>query len=133
MTVGASQVLRSVETPRGGGKVPVKHPAEERITSVGRFLRRYSLDDISQLFNVLIGTMSLVGPRPLVPDEIDSFGHGSQARLLVTPGMTACGRGRSELPWDERIHLDLYYVENWSIWLDISLLWSTLRALAHPD
>jgi lipopolysaccharide/colanic/teichoic acid biosynthesis glycosyltransferase len=66
---------------------------------------------------------------------VDSFGHGSFARLLVTPGMTGLWqvRGRSGLPWDQRIHLDLYYVENWSIWLDISLLWSTLRALAHPD
>jgi exopolysaccharide biosynthesis polyprenyl glycosylphosphotransferase len=135
MTAGASQVLQSVETPRGVGKVLVKHPADERITSVGRFLRRYSLDELPQLFNVLIGTMSLVGPRPLVPDEVGSFGHGSQARLLVTPGMTGLWqvRGRSGLPWEERIQLDLYYVENWSIWLDISLLWSTLRALAHPD
>jgi lipopolysaccharide/colanic/teichoic acid biosynthesis glycosyltransferase len=67
MTVGASQVLHSVETPRGGGKVLVKHAAEERITSVGRFLRRYSLDELPQLFNAQIGTMSLVGPRPLSP------------------------------------------------------------------
>jgi exopolysaccharide biosynthesis polyprenyl glycosylphosphotransferase len=135
MRVGASPVLQRVETPVGGSQVLMKHPSDDRITSVGRFLRRYSLDELPQLFNVLIGTMSLVGPRPLVPDEVDSFGHGSFARLLVTPGMTGLWqvRGRSGLPWDQRIHLDLYYVENWSIWLDISLLWSTLRALAHPD
>ena len=135
MRVGASPVLQDIETPVGGSQVLVKHPSDDRITSVGRFLRRYSLDELPQLFNVLIGSMSLVGPRPLVPDEVDSFGHGSFARLLVTPGMTGLWqvRGRSGLPWEQRIHLDLYYVENWSIWLDISLLWSTLRALAHPD
>jgi exopolysaccharide biosynthesis polyprenyl glycosylphosphotransferase len=135
MRVGASPVLQDIETPIGGSQMLVKHPSDDRITAVGRFLRRYSLDELPQLFNVLIGSMSLVGPRPLVPDEVDSFGYGSLARLLVTPGMTGLWqvRGRSGLPWEQRIHLDLYYVENWSIWLDISLLWSTLRALAHPD
>jgi len=135
MRVGASPVMQPVQTPVGEGQVLVKSPSDDRVTSVGRFLRRYSLDELPQLFNVLIGTMSLVGPRPLVQDEVDSFGHGAYARLLVTPGMTGLWqvRGRSELPWDQRVHLDLYYVENWSIWLDISLLWSTLRAIAHSD
>ena len=135
MRVGASPAMQPVQTPVGEGQVLVESPSDDRVTSVGRFLRRYSLDELPQLFNVLIGTMSLVGPRPLVQDEVDSFGHGAYARLLVTPGMTGLWqvRGRSELPWDQRVHLDLYYVENWSIWLDISLLWSTLRAIAHSD
>jgi exopolysaccharide biosynthesis polyprenyl glycosylphosphotransferase len=135
MGVGATPVTQHVDTEMGASKVLVKHPSDDRITSVGRFLRRYSLDELPQLFNVLVGTMSLVGPRPLVPDEVDSFGHAAHARLLVTPGMTGLWQvsGRSELPWDQRVHLDLYYVENWSIWLDISLLWSTLRALAHSN
>ena len=130
-----SPVTQHVETERGASKVLVKSPSDDRITSVGRFLRRYSLDELPQLLNVLVGTMSLVGPRPLVPDEVDSFGHAAYARLLVTPGMTGLWQvsGRSELPWDQRVHLDLYYVENWSIWLDISLLWSTLRALARSN
>lgn len=135
MRVGAGALLQPVETASGEGQMLVKTPSDDRVTSVGRFLRRYSLDELPQLFNVLIGTMSLVGPRPLVQDEVDSFGHGAHARLLVTPGMTGLWqvRGRSELPWDQRVHLDLYYVENWSIWLDISLLWSTLRAIAHSN
>ncbi len=135
MRVGVRPVLQQVDTSVGEAQVLVKTPSDDRITSVGRFLRKYSLDELPQLFNVLIGTMSLVGPRPLVPDEVESFGHGAEARLLVTPGMTGLWQvsGRSELPWDQRIHLDLYYVENWSIWLDFSLLWSTLRALAHSD
>ena len=135
MRVGAGALLQPVETATGEGQMLVKTPSDDRVTSVGRFLRRYSLDELPQLFNVLIGTMSLVGPRPLVQDEVDSFGHGAHARLLVTPGMTGLWqvRGRSELPWERRVHLDLYYVENWSIWLDISLLWSTLRAIAHSN
>jgi exopolysaccharide biosynthesis polyprenyl glycosylphosphotransferase len=135
MKVGASAVVQPVQTATGEAQVLLKTPSDDRVTSVGRFLRRYSLDELPQLFNVFIGTMSLVGPRPLVEDEVESFGHGAHARLLVPPGMTGLWqvRGRSELPWDERVHLDLYYVENWSIWLDISLLWSTLRALAHSD
>jgi lipopolysaccharide/colanic/teichoic acid biosynthesis glycosyltransferase len=135
MRVGADALLQPVETATGEGQMLVKTPSDDRVTSVGRFLRRYSLDELPQLFNVLIGTMSLVGPRPLVQDEVDSFGHGAHARLLVTPGMTGLWqvRGRSELPWERRVHLDLYYVENWSIWLDISLLWSTLRAIARSN
>jgi len=135
MHVGVSPVLHHVDTPVGARKVLAKGPVDDRITSVGRFIRKYSLDELPQLFNVLVGTMSLVGPRPLVPDEVDSFGHGALARLLVTPGMTGLWQvsGRSELPWEQRIHLDLYYVENWSLWLDLSLLWSTLRALGHTD
>jgi exopolysaccharide biosynthesis polyprenyl glycosylphosphotransferase len=135
MKVGASALVQPVQTATGEAQVLLKTPTDDRVTSVGRFLRRYSLDELPQLFNVLVGTMSLVGPRPLVEDEVESFGHGAHARLLVPPGMTGLWqvRGRSELPWDERVHLDLYYVENWSIWLDLSLLWSTLRTLGHSD
>lgn len=135
MRVGASLILQQVDTAAGEAQVLVKHPSDDRVTSVGRFLRKYSLDELPQLLNVLIGTMSLVGPRPVPPPEVDSFAHGAQARLLVTPGMTGLWQvsGRSEVPWDQRIHLDLYYVENWSIWLDFSLLWATLRSLAHQD
>ena len=131
MRVDAAPRFHSVETQSGSVQVLQKHCADDRITKAGRFLRRYSLDELPQLFNVLMGTMSLVGPRPLVPDEVDSFGHGAQLRLLVAPGMTGLWQvsGRSELPWDERIHLDLYYIENWSMWLDFALLWRTLRAM----
>jgi exopolysaccharide biosynthesis polyprenyl glycosylphosphotransferase len=131
MRVDATPRFHSVETQSGSTRVLQKNWKDDRVTKVGRSLRRYSLDELPQLFNVLMGTMSLVGPRPLVPDEVDSFGHGAQLRLLVAPGMTGLWQvsGRSELPWDERIHLDLYYIENWSMWLDFALLWRTLRVI----
>jgi exopolysaccharide biosynthesis polyprenyl glycosylphosphotransferase len=131
----SSPRFHSVETQAGNVRVLEKQCHDDRITRVGRFLRRYSLDELPQLFNVLTGTMSLVGPRPLVPEEVDSFGHGAQIRLLVAPGMTGLWQvsGRSGLSWEERIHLDLYYIENWSIWLDFSLLWRTVRVMVHSD
>jgi exopolysaccharide biosynthesis polyprenyl glycosylphosphotransferase len=133
MAVDAAPRYGSVESSSGSMRVLQKERDDDRVTRVGHFLRRYSLDELPQLFNVLTGTMSLVGPRPLVPDEVDSFEHGSQIRLLVAPGMTGLWQvsGRSELPWAERIHLDLYYIENWSMWLDFSLLWRTLRVMVH--
>ena len=134
MRVDATPRFHSVDTQSGSVQVRLKpRPGDDRVTRVGRFLRPYSLDELPQLFNVLVGTMSLVGPRPLVPDEADNCGHGAELRLLVAPGMTGLWQvsGRSELPWDERVHLDLYYIENWSMWLDFSLLWKTLRVIRH--
>ena len=135
MLVGSAPRFSSVATEAGNVRVLQKHCGDDRVTKVGRFLRKYSLDELPQLFNVLLGSMSLVGPRPLVPDEVESFGHGSQLRLLVAPGMTGLWQvsGRSELPWEERIHLDLYYIENWSLWLDFALLWRTFRVLTHSN
>jgi exopolysaccharide biosynthesis polyprenyl glycosylphosphotransferase len=136
MRVDAAPRFRTVESGSGSVRILEKQGGgDDRITSVGRFLRKYSLDELPQLFNVLSGTMSLVGPRPLVPDEVASFGHGAQLRLLVAPGMTGLWQvsGRSELPWEERIHLDLYYIENWSMWLDFSLLWRTLRVIIRSN
>jgi len=134
MCVDAAPRFQIVATQSGNAQVRQKpQPDDDRLTRVGRFLRVYSLDELPQLFNVFAGTMSLVGPRPLVPDDADSCGHGAQLRLLVAPGMTGLWQvsGRSELPWDERVHLDLYYIENWSMWLDFALLWKTLRVIRH--
>jgi exopolysaccharide biosynthesis polyprenyl glycosylphosphotransferase len=135
MRVDSPARFSVIETDAGAVRVLQKECADDRVTRVGHFLRRYSLDELPQLFNVLVGSMSLVGPRPLVPDEVASFGHGAKLRLLVAPGMTGLWQvsGRSELAWEERIHLDLYYIENWSMWLDFSLLWRTLRVLVRSD
>ena len=112
------------------GGMFVKDAADHRVTAVGSFLRRYSLDELPQLFNVLLGQMSIVGPRPL-PASVEQVGHDVSRRLLVRPGMTGLWQvsGRSDLPFDESIRLDLYYVENWSPAFDLMILWKTARAV----
>jgi exopolysaccharide biosynthesis polyprenyl glycosylphosphotransferase len=104
---------------------------DPRVTSVGRLLRRLSLDELPQLFNVLGGSMSLVGPRPPLPSEVARYDSSVRRRLLVKPGLTGLWQisGRSDLPWDEAVRLDLRYVENWSLSLDLLILWKTGRAV----
>jgi len=106
---------------------------DPRITRVGRWLRRYSLDELPQLINVLVGDMSLVGPRPALPDEAVLYADYVRRRLAVKPGITGLWQisGRSDLPWDEAIRLDVRYVENSTFALDLQILWKTLAAVAH--
>jgi len=101
---------------------------DPRVTRVGRFLRRSSLDELPQLFNVLLGQMSLVGPRPPLPREVDGYNEVQLKRLTVIPGMTGLWQvsGRSELTFEEMLRLDLKYIENRSLALD---LWILLRTL----
>ncbi|HEY3611523.1 MAG TPA: sugar transferase [Pseudonocardiaceae bacterium] len=108
-----------------------KLKADPRITKVGGWLRRYSVDELPQLWNVLAGTMSLVGPRPPLPEETETYGPDVRRRLLVKPGLTGLWQvsGRSDLPWEESVRLDLRYVEDWSLALDALILWKTLRAV----
>jgi lipopolysaccharide/colanic/teichoic acid biosynthesis glycosyltransferase len=102
--------------------------SDPRVTSVGRWLRRHSLDELPQLWNVVTGSMSLVGPRPPLPAEAEQYPDDVQRRLLVKPGMTGLWQvsGRADLSWEETVRLDLYYVENWSVALDAQLLWKTV-------
>jgi exopolysaccharide biosynthesis polyprenyl glycosylphosphotransferase len=104
---------------------------DPRVTRVGRWLRRYSLDELPQLINVVRGQMALVGPRPPLPDEVAKYAPDVRRRLLVKPGITGLWQvsGRSDLSWDDTIRLDLYYVENWSLALDLQILWKTLFAV----
>jgi exopolysaccharide biosynthesis polyprenyl glycosylphosphotransferase len=104
---------------------------DPRVTRVGRRLRRWSLDELPQLINVVRGQMALVGPRPPLPDEVARYGPDVRRRLLVKPGITGLWQvsGRSDLSWDDTIRLDLYYVENWSLALDLQILWKTLFAV----
>ncbi|MGY1601001.1 sugar transferase [Geodermatophilus sp. SYSU D00815] len=108
-----------------------KIPDDPRVTPVGRWLRRYSLDELPQLLNVLNGSMSLVGPRPPLPEEVARYDSSVSRRLLVKPGLTGLWQisGRSDLPWEEAVRLDLRYVENWSLALDALILWKTGRAV----
>jgi len=104
---------------------------DPRITPVGALLRRFSLDELPQLFNVLRGDMSLVGPRPPLPEEVAAYDDDAVRRLRVRPGMTGLWQisGRSDLSWEESLRLDLRYVDNWSLALDLSILWRTWRAV----
>jgi exopolysaccharide biosynthesis polyprenyl glycosylphosphotransferase len=104
---------------------------DPRVTRVGRFLRKFSIDELPQLFNVLRGEMSLVGPRPPLVDEYDRYEQDTHRRLLVRPGMTGLWQvsGRSDLPWSEAVRLDLYYVDNWSMVQDVMILARTVGAV----
>ncbi|MFD8554814.1 exopolysaccharide biosynthesis polyprenyl glycosylphosphotransferase, partial [Streptomyces fradiae] len=104
---------------------------DPRVTRVGRFLRRTSLDELPQLLNVLRGDMSLVGPRPPLPEEVAAYDATALRRLRVKPGMTGLWQvsGRSDLSWDETIQLDLHYVDNWSFSSDLDVMSRTLRAV----
>ncbi|GAA0910407.1 sugar transferase [Virgisporangium aurantiacum] len=104
---------------------------DPRITRVGRHLRRFSVDELPQLFNVVGGTMSLVGPRPPLQSEVAAYPRDARRRLAVRPGMTGLWQvsGRSDLPWEEAVRLDLRYVENWSLSLDLVILLRTLTAV----
>jgi lipopolysaccharide/colanic/teichoic acid biosynthesis glycosyltransferase len=108
---------------------------DPRVTRVGRFMRRYSLDELPQLVNVLVGHMSLVGPRPPLPAEVQGYEDDVRRRMVVKPGITGLWQvsGRSDLPWDEAVRLDLVYVENWSLAMDLAILWRTWRAVVAHD
>ncbi|MEV4569151.1 sugar transferase [Nonomuraea sp. NPDC049419] len=108
---------------------------DPRITRVGAFLRKYSLDELPQLLNVLRGEMSLVGPRPPLPEEVGKYGTDVHRRLAVKPGMTGLWQvsGRSDLTWEESVRLDLRYVENWSLILDLQILWKTWSVVTRGE
>jgi lipopolysaccharide/colanic/teichoic acid biosynthesis glycosyltransferase len=104
---------------------------DPRITRVGRFLRRSSLDELPQLLNVLRGDMSLVGPRPALPSEVQCYDAWHLRRMEVTPGITGLWQvlGRSNTTFDEMVRLDIYYAENWSVGMDVRILLQTIPAV----
>jgi exopolysaccharide biosynthesis polyprenyl glycosylphosphotransferase len=128
MRQGAEEELENLRELDEIDGVTFKIRQDPRATPVGRFLRRASLDELPQLWNVLRGEMSLVGPRPNVPEETDRYLEWHKKRLQVPPGMTGMWQvsGRSLLSFDETVLLDLYYIENWSFWLDCKILLRTI-------
>jgi exopolysaccharide biosynthesis polyprenyl glycosylphosphotransferase len=114
-----------------GNDVQFKMKRDPRVTRVGAIMRRYSLDELPQLFNVVGGTMSLVGPRPHVTREVEQYGYDMARRLLVKPGITGLWQvsGRSDLSWDESVRIDVRYVENWTLTFDMMILWKTFGAV----
>ena len=131
MIDGAHEMVEDLEARDAGNDVLFKMREDPRVTRVGRFLRRYSLDELPQLINIIRGEMSLVGPRPPLPSEVELYGVDMRRRFLVKPGLTGLWQvsGRSDLSWDDSVRLDLRYVENWSLILDIMILWRTVRAV----
>lgn len=128
MVVGAEEQLTELDHRNEYDGLLFKIHEDPRVTRVGRFLRRHSLDEMPQLFNVVRGSMSLVGPRPPLPAEVERYGEDMRRRLMVKPGMTGLWQinGRSDLAWPEAVRLDLFYVENWTPALDLMVLWKTL-------
>jgi exopolysaccharide biosynthesis polyprenyl glycosylphosphotransferase len=118
-----------------GSGVLFKMRHDPRVTDVGRWMRKYSLDELPQFWNVLLGDMSLVGPRPPLQREVDDYKARVHRRLYIKPGLTGMWQinGRSELNWQDSIRLDLYYVENWSLAGDMIILWRTLKMLTNPQ
>ncbi|WP_311380390.1 sugar transferase [Arthrobacter sp. ISL-72] len=131
MVVNAEQQLKGLEDRNEGNGVLFKLRDDPRVTRVGAVIRKYSLDELPQLFNVLAGRMSLVGPRPPLPREVESYENDVRRRLLVKPGLTGLWQvsGRSNLSWQDSVRLDLYYVENWSLAGDLIIILRTVRAV----
>lgn len=133
MYKGAEQQLDHLQALNESDGVLFKIKEDPRITPAGAFLRRYSLDELPQLVNVLRGEMSLVGPRPPLASEVERYEGHTRRRLLVKPGITGLWQvsGRSDLSWDETVRLDLQYVENWSLALDIAVLFRTVSTVVR--
>jgi exopolysaccharide biosynthesis polyprenyl glycosylphosphotransferase len=131
MVVGADTWKGLLTERNEADGVLFKIRRDPRVTTVGGWLRRWSLDELPQLLNVLRGDMSMVGPRPALPEEAACYGEHVRRRLAVKPGLTGLWQvsGRSDLPWDEAVRLDLRYVENWSFALDLQILWKTASAV----
>jgi len=136
MVVDAEARLAELKAQADAGNdILFKMRDDPRVTPVGRILRRYSLDELPQLFNVLRGEMSLIGPRPPLKTEVEEYDDHVHRRFLVKPGITGLWQvnGRSNLSWEESVRLDLYYVENWTLTGDLAILFRTAQAVLARD
>jgi exopolysaccharide biosynthesis polyprenyl glycosylphosphotransferase len=131
MVIDAEQRRAELAVRDDGNGVLFKMRSDPRVTRVGSLIRRFSLDELPQLINVVKGDMSLVGPRPPLPEEVAGYSDDATRRLRVRPGLTGLWQvsGRSDLTWEESLRLDLRYVDNWSLALDLAILWRTGRAV----
>ena len=131
MVSGAHQMVHELAADNDGNGVLFKKKDDPRVTRVGKVLRRYSLDELPQLLNVIRGDMSLVGPRPPLQTEVGRYGFDMHRRFLVKPGLTGLWQisGRSDLSWDDSVRMDVRYVENWSLTFDFMILFKTVGAV----
>ena len=120
-----------IEDAEKQGKGYLVEKDDFRITQVGKLLRRFSLDELPQLINILQGDMSLVGPRPTLQYQVDQYNERQRLRLNMKPGLTGWAQvhGRNELSWPERIEYDIHYIEQWELWLDIKIIFKTIAVL----
>jgi exopolysaccharide biosynthesis polyprenyl glycosylphosphotransferase len=134
MVATAEDELLGLQGQNEGSGLLFKMRNDPRVTRAGQWLRRYSLDELPQFWNVLLGDMSLVGPRPPLQREVDGYENHVRRRLYIKPGLTGMWQvnGRSDLNWQDSVRLDLYYVENWSIAGDIVILWRTAKQMIKP-
>jgi lipopolysaccharide/colanic/teichoic acid biosynthesis glycosyltransferase len=119
-------------SPAELGQVRANH---HLVTNIGRIIRRTKIDELPQLLNVLLGQMSIVGPRPTIAEQVECYNGFERRRLLVRPGLTGWAQvhGNTELSWAERIALDVWYVDHWSLWLDIKVLLKTVGVIVHGE
>ena len=134
MRVEAETELDELRAQNEGAGALFKLRDDPRVTRVGRFIRKHSLDEFPQLWNIVLGDMSIVGPRPPLPREVKAYEEHVHRRLYIRPGLTGMWQvnGRSTLDWEESVRLDLYYVENWSLVGDIVIVWRTFREIRNP-
>lgn len=134
MVIDAEARLAALQEKNDGQGLLFKMKNDPRVTRVGHYLRKFSLDELPQLVNVFLGDMSLVGPRPPLPAEVEGYENHVHRRLYIKPGLTGMWQvnGRSDLSWEESVRLDLYYVENWSLTGDLVIMWRTVKVLTHP-
>jgi exopolysaccharide biosynthesis polyprenyl glycosylphosphotransferase len=134
MRTTAELELHALQAANEGSGPLFKLRKDPRITRVGAVLRKFSLDELPQFVNVLRGEMSVVGPRPPLPREVEAYDGTVYRRLYIKPGITGLWQvsGRSDLSWDESVRLDLRYVENWSVMSDLMIMWRTVKVMARP-
>jgi exopolysaccharide biosynthesis polyprenyl glycosylphosphotransferase len=135
MRIGAESEVDDLQDQNEGSGPLFKIKDDPRVTRIGRLLRKTSIDEFPQLWNVLRGEMSLVGPRPPLPSEVAEYDRASLRRLIVKPGMTGLWQvnGRSDLTWEQGVRLDLFYVENWSLGGDLHIMFQTVAVMIRPN
>ncbi|WP_420641127.1 sugar transferase [Candidatus Leptofilum sp.] len=135
MYVNGDEILARYPKLRRELNKNYKLKCDPRVTPVGKFLRKFSLDELPQLLNVLARDMSLIGPRIIAPDELNKYGQYGNSLMMVMPGLTGLWQvsGRSDTTYDERVALDMQYITEWSVWLDIKILLRTIPAVLKGD